>query len=243
MKKYSAILLILFFFQFSISSFSFKNESLYIDNGLYSYSKENPKIFESGLKLAELVKNQLQEEAIENPDFVLALTFPELLRYSEYSDKIETLTNYFLYRATPESEGLSIGYFQMKPIFAESIEIAIARDTELRKKYSEINFYGKKEKKSQRINRIKRLKDLRTEYTYILAFIDICSKKFSLEDEEAEVKLKLLAAAYNASFFYTRQQLELISQKNAYPFGSNSIKSKWNYAQISYDYYSATVAE
>ena len=231
---------------FHILIFLFLLQNLYSQpapNGLTSYAEQNKKIFSSGMALYNSIQQQLKSEGFNDTEFSLSIIFPELLRYSEMADEIETITNKIIYRASPESEGFSIGYFQMKPIFAESIEIAIAKNSQLKNKYPEIDFSGTKNKRTERINRINRLRDLRTEYIYIQAFIEICTEKFDLTDENEETKIKLLATAYNSGFFYTRQQLERISQKNAYPFGSDDAESKWNYAQLCYDFYSLTKAE
>ena len=242
-KKIILFSLIIFFSLYGGNLFS-QNNTTQTETGLSSYKNEFPINYSNGydlyIKLREYTKSLKLSES--NARLAFAIVFPELMRYSEFRDEIETMTNKVLYTADKDSEGLSIGVFQIKPIFAESIEQYIAKSPELKSKYPKINYYGEKTFRSNRIARIKRLKNPETEIFYVLAFIDICEKKFDLDSEPTtedlmEQKIKILATAYNSGFFYTKEQILEIAKKSAYPYGLNHPQSKWNYAQISYDFW------
>lgn len=229
MKKIAFILIQFLFFSL------FSQEA-----GLFSYAFSNPDAYKAGLELSQHLQTKISKSDYENADIGFAIVFPELMRYSEFRDDIEAMTNKILSKFSPEAEGCSIGYLQIKPIFACSIEIAIANSIELKKKYPAIDYAGTQKTGKDRKARIERLIDFNTEFEYLMAFIDICIKKFELNDVDDETKIKLLAAAYNAGFFYSREQLIGISKNNSYPYGLNNKKSKWNYSQIAFDFYQSS---
>ncbi|WP_191013789.1 hypothetical protein [Treponema zioleckii] len=210
-------------------------------NGLYSYAAENPKVFEKAQKLSDELKSQMKDFEFSKSDsqikLAVSIVFPELMRYSQFEDELETLANKLAYNAGMEAEGCSIGHFQIKPIFAEAIEIEISKNSELKLKYAMIDFKGERKSYGARSARIRRLRTRKTEFAYLFAFIDICTKKFSLEKAPVETKIKILATAYNAGFHKTRSQIEKLMKYNSYPNGFDNENSNWNYAQIAADFY------
>lgn len=243
-KKNIIIFSLIFTFVFNAANLFCQNIEQKNDTGLISYKNQFPNNYNNGYDLYTKLRDYTKNLRLSEYDakLVFSIVFPELMRYSEFRDEIETMTNKVLYTGDKDSEGLSIGVFQIKPIFAESIEQYIAKSAELKKKYSQINYYGEKAFRSNRIARLKRLKNPETEILYVLAFIDICEKKFDLDSEPTtedlmEQKIKILATAYNSGFFYTKEQILEIAKKSAYPAGLNNPQSKWNYAQISYDFW------
>ena len=246
-KKIILFSLIIFFSLCGGNLFS-QNNTTQTETGLSSYKNEFPINYSNGYDLYTKLREYTKSLKLSESDarLAFAIVFPELMRYSEFRVEIETMTNKVLYTADKDSEGLSIGVFQIKPIFAESIEQYIAKSPELKSKYPKINYYGEKTFRSNRIARIKRLKNPETEIFYVLAFIDICEKKFELDGDTSgtsnpsasmEQKIKILATAYNSGFFYSKEQILEIAKKSAYPYGLNHPQSKWNYAQISYDFW------
>ena len=67
----------------------------------------------------------------QRPSNVLPIVFPELIRYSLFRDYLETTMLERLYvKEGTSGADFSIGHFQMKPSFAEKIEIA-AKGTQM----------------------------------------------------------------------------------------------------------------
>ena len=211
--------------------------------GLSSYARVHPDVYDAALELFSDLKGQMAELGFENPEFALSIVFPELMRYSMFKDELETLATQLMYTAGPDSEGCSLGFFQMKPIFAESVEVEIAKSPELKKKYSCIDFGGDRSTFSFRSRRIRRIRELKTQCAYLYAFMDICTQKFSLGDMEPAERLCYLATAYNAGFSWTKKQLESLMEQKSYPNGSGNSRSKWNYSRISLDFYLQQTAD
>ena len=93
----------------------YRNE---IDNAVSLLVKEN-KIIN-----LELNKNERVE--------IIAIAFPEILRYNAFSDLIETTSNRLLYiNGGRTASDFSIGLFQMRPSFVEDLENYVAKSEKL----------------------------------------------------------------------------------------------------------------
>lgn len=207
------------------------------EDSLSSYAQKNKGDYEAACVLYENIKTHLEMLGYKNVELPLALVFPELMRYSRLRDEMETLYNKALATAGFDSEGCSIGYFQIKPVFAISVEREILKEPHMQSAYQKINFKGVDETRKSRLLRIQRLRNEETAFLYLCAFIEICDKKYDLSSLKTEDRLRLLATAYNSGFYWTRETLQKIAQQNSYPDGFNAPKSLWNYAQLCVDFY------
>ncbi len=210
---------------------------VYKDNGLYSYAQEHEGRFRSSMALYEDLLKILKAEGREDCDFALAIVFPEMLRYGPARNLMEFLATKLVYSLSPSFGGCTIGHFQMKAAFAETVERYITLSPRLKAKYPGIDFNGANKKLKDRSLRVGRINDLPGEVDYLYAFIDICTEKFSLEGLGEEDRLILLATAYNAGMSRTKEDLERVSLLNSYPNGFNSPRSHWNYATIALEFY------
>ncbi len=214
---------------------------LYAQSGtkteLESYAESHKKEFSHALKMTRDFAPRFKEAGFANERFALAIVFPELMRYSEFQDSIEANTTELMYSLGTKSLICSIGCFQMKPTFASHMEMLIAKDEGMRKKYAKINFYGKDDTKDSRYERIKRLRNVDYQILYLEAFIESCEKKFNLEGKPVDYKIKIISTAYNTGFSNTIEMLEERAKKCTYPEGKNNPKSKWHYWNISIDAY------
>ena len=215
--------------------------SAYRENGLYSYALENERAYRAAMALYESLTEglpKLQEgRGLKDPDFALAIVFPEMLRYSAFRNGLEYLATCFVYGLSPSFGGCTIGHFQMNAPFAETIERYVSLSPRLQSAYPSIDFAGSNRRVRDRMQRVGRINDRQGEADYLAAFIAICTEKFALDDMEAEDRLVLLATAYNAGMSRTREELEQVSVLDSYPSGLNSPKSRWNYAAIALEFY------
>ena len=86
----------------------------------------------------ELNKNERVE--------IIAIAFPEIIRYNAFSDLIEITSNRILYiNGGKTASDFSIGLFQMKPSFVEDLENYVANSEKL-EKYKNIQILNKTEK-------------------------------------------------------------------------------------------------
>lgn len=140
-------------------------------------------------------------------DFVVALVYPELVRYNQNRDLLEAAIDRLIFSVTDEINGCSIGPMQMKPGFAINIEKLVEESRELSKKYSLLAF-PPASSLTIRIDRIARLKDIEWQCLYLKAFIEICLQKYQLKQKDRLYQLEILAAAYNAGINYSIEELQ-----------------------------------
>lgn len=118
-----------------------------------------------------------------DPAFAKAIIYPELLRYSQFRDQLETIALQVLYiQLGPAYADFSIGPFQMKPSF-------VARLDELQ------------ENEPNREKRIAALTTTAGQFAYLKNFLTAMDKRYgSRRWSSTAEKLRFYAAAYNAGF-------------------------------------------
>ena len=176
-------------------------------------------------------------------DLALAVIFPELVRYSALRDKMEITLLKALYINLGETyANFSIGQFQMKPSFAETIRreapSALARRSGISFRqaveFGHISDYRK--------SIVTDLEDPKSEFLYLVAFCKIADKKyrtFRMNDKE---RVRFLATAYNYGIDKSKEEIESMSDKKF--FNTKLFKTQnYSYAEVSlfwYDNYRTT---
>jgi len=109
-----------------------------------------------------------------NPREVKAIVFPELIRYNSIQDKIETFALESLYIQEGRTyANFSIGRFQIKPSFAENIEIDVIKmfgKSELTTSLK-VSAADTAQNDEARGARLKRIKDNETQLAYVCLFL------------------------------------------------------------------------
>lgn len=145
---------------------------------------------------------------------VMAVVFPELVRYSALRDKMETTLLKALYvNLGDEYANFSVGQFQVKPSFASIIRTEFpdysGADQSIRfprpDEYDDITNFRK--------SIVVDLEDPRTEFNYIIAFFRICEKKFRTGRMSDEEKIKFCSAAYNTGIDKSADQIRSMIDK------------------------------
>jgi hypothetical protein len=164
----------------------------------------------------------------------LAIIFPELIRYSSIRDNIETAALKSLYIQYGKSYAdFSIGHFQMKPSFAEDIEKEY-----IRRRGGPVNSYDTTNCVSSRKERINRLNSTVGQVRYLCVFMKLMTRNLNLlADYGKKEGVRLMAAAYNYGFRADIKTLEEISQKQFFYTGIFASETKFNYSDISVEYY------
>ena len=195
------------------------------------YFKDNRKSdYEFALNKAKEVKETLEKQGYPYALEAAAIVFPEMIRYSAFQNEIESLINELLALTIKESSGFSIGLMQMKPEFAVKIEKIIATYPEFEKNYPSINFKGDDSSSNVRHDRILRLRQVEYQIEYLKAFIDYEIIVLNLKDENQNVKIKYLSAAYNYGIQTSRKPLENIFDWKSFPSGKRNLY--FNYQKI-----------
>jgi len=168
-----------------------------------------------------------------NPCTGLAVIFPELIRYSSIRDKIETAALQSLYiQYGKYYADFSIGYFQMKPSFAEGIE-----KEHLKYAGCGILELDTANTAAARKARIKRLSSLEGQVRYLCLFMVVMKQKLpQLSGLVKTREVVLLSAAYNHDYKAEFIELESISKKNFFFTGIIPPREKYNYSDIALDF-------
>jgi len=184
---------------------------------------------ESWMKQLSVTYNVSYPEAV-------AIIFPELIRYSSLRDKMEItlLKTLYVYHGDDYAD-FSIGQFQIKPSFAESIHknVPLLRG-KLRNQFKERTRYN--DIRKYRTSVVRDLEQPEFQFLYLIAFIKICETIYNLKDMDEDYRLKFLATAYNYSFQKSFEEVnETIGKRFFY---TKLVKSEtYSYSDISVYWY------
>lgn len=180
-----------------------------------------------------------------NGRFLQALVFPEVMRYNTLKDGIEAESLRTLYvQFGSRYSNFSVGLFQMKPSFAETVEQK-TRQLLPESLQEELQLdYTVTEAEAIRRQRVERLLDKEWQLVYLTAFTAICNRLYAAMPFTAELeRLQWYATVYNAGFDkpddYIRKK---ISQENFY-LRQGMPGKKFRYAAIVAWYYTAIASQ
>lgn len=162
-----------------------------------------------------------------------AIVFPELIRYNSLFNALEIESLKYLYvREGRYYADFSVGYFQMKPSFAEMVEedggklLDAGRLIEAGWK----NIMEAADIEISRRERVKRLSNTRQQIIYLCVFYKICQSRFQDRIFASPVeRLKFFATCYNAGYRRSYESLMAFQLKNNF--------YKYNYSSVSAYYY------
>jgi hypothetical protein len=186
-----------------------------------AYLKENDNWIRPALEKYDIPYNE-----------AVAIVFPELVRYSAISDKMEITLLKALYRNIGEGYAdFSVGQFQVKPSFAEKIRIAAQAVMGRRSKELFLGRSAFRNDYEYRVSIISDLENPKTEINYVIAFYLICKKRFSIENLDERSRIKLLSTAYNTGFW--KKQSEIISMEEKKFFNTKLFKTEnYRYSDV-----------
>ncbi len=177
-----------------------------------------------------------------DPDFALAVIFPELIRYSSIVDYVQIKGLEVLYvQYGQEYADFSVGYFQMKPSFAEKVEADLLK-LGIIKTFPVLSELQPElpDNPETRKNRILRLKDEYFQLLYLEAFLRIMESIFIVEvaDLTLAEKLGLFSTAYNTGYFKGISTISEEMRKKRFFCGFDLNTEKRSYSDISCDFFS-----
>jgi hypothetical protein len=170
--------------------------------------------------------------------FLKAVVFPELIRYSQFSDLLETHTLEWLYvEGGSKSADFSIGCFQMKPSFVETLEGLVSSDESLKEEYGFLVLNGSGS--SFRKIRLARLKNEKWQFVYLCCFLETAWKHFQLFRITGEEELlRSYCAVYNAGFGHDLNTLRKRAGIPSFPYGSRyPAADQYLYSDVAVDYF------
>ncbi|MEO6818940.1 MAG: hypothetical protein ABI204_04385 [Ginsengibacter sp.] len=170
-----------------------------------------------------------------------AIIFPELVRYNTVFDAIEINSLKYLYVSEGKDYAdFSVGYFQMKPSFAEIVEQDLAglKDTVFISRSKLGKMYNLADNEANRKERIARITSIDMQIQYLCAFYKICEQKFA--DKKffnTMEKVRIFSTSYNAGYHRTYESLQSFREKKYYHTGKLFSSQRYNYADISGYYF------
>jgi hypothetical protein len=210
----------------------------------WSQTPDYPVIFGEDWKKAEVFEKEnrswieplLIKNHISYP-LAMSVVFPEILRYSALRDKMEVSLLKTLYvNLGEEYADFSIGVFQMKPSFAETIreESTAFLGNRAGIKFKTAASYD--DIKDFRKSIIKDLEDPESQVIYLVTFIRLCEKKFDLTRFTEVSRIKFISSAYNSGIDKTMPQIMNMADKKF--FSTKIIKAEtYSYSEISIFWY------
>lgn len=171
-----------------------------------------------------------------NEKICKAIIFPELIRFSYLSDLFETVALEWVYvNGGSKAADFSIGNFQMKPSFVESMEEYVSAHGAL-KEYEYITRYDSGS--SVRAQRIERMKNIDWQIKYVSCFYEICNEKFKAETFETdEDKVKFYSTAYNSGFNQSAESVKKKFKNKYFPYGPGKDIEQYPYCDVSVFYF------
>lgn len=170
-----------------------------------------------------------------------AIVFPELVRYNTVYDAIEINTLKYLYVSEGKAYAdFSVGYFQMKPSFAQMIEedASSMLDSPILRISGLTKFKNKTDNEANRKARVNRVTNLEDQLIYLCLFYKICQVKFAkLKFTTNRDKLKFFATCYNAGYRRSYEKLVSLQSRNYFHTGKLWSNKHYNYAGICEYYY------
>lgn len=195
-------------------------------------------------KALEIITNHhtefriITEECKVSGKLVKSIVFPEIIRYNTFQNFLEKTALEMMYvDGGTNAVDFSIGYFQMKPSFIESIEKTLMEDSTLRVKYKKVTTYSKQNQKEKRQERLNRLKDINWQITYICAFSDILNEKFKNENLTTKNQVVYYSSAYNLGYQSSIKSIKNWSKTVAFPYGKDYDGKQFTYSEIAHHYY------
>ncbi|MCX6334742.1 MAG: hypothetical protein NT092_10650 [Bacteroidia bacterium] len=167
----------------------------------------------------------------------VSVVFPELVRYSALRDKMEITMLKTLYRNLGDDYAdFSIGFFQIKPSFAEKIRGEMQAFPGWRAKPVFKKRSAYKNDREYRGAIIADLENPKKEFNYIIAFLRICEKYFPLETADEGSRIKFLATAYNTGFWKSKDEIDKMSNMKFFNTKLFSTEN-YSYADVSLFWY------
>jgi hypothetical protein len=202
------------------------------------YSDLYGKEFHQAIQFYNSNKKQFEKTASKvglKSDFIFSIVAPEISQFNSVYNEVELYSLQVMYtQFGKDYSDFSVGYFQMKPSFVESIENNIKQNPKQFKDYNDLLFKDPQSKKS-RITRLERLNSLQWQLKYLAAFCAIVENRFKSNSySSTEEKLKFYAAAYNSGYNKSKEHLTNMQKKTYFP---KIAKQKFNYSEISVQFY------
>ncbi len=172
-----------------------------------------------------------------DPEIIMPVLFPEAIRYSIVSDYLETKSLELVYVYSGSTD-FSIGYFQMKPSFAENLEQSISSYPQALSKYDSLLIPDDWPPTEIRKERLERLKKLEYQVAYVNCMYDILKILHpSIFKLSKEFQIRFASTAFNHGFLSGKDEIIEYSDKAFFPMNGKNNTPRYKYSEISLYFY------
>jgi hypothetical protein len=163
--------------------------------------------------------------------FIYSLVAPEVANFSDFEDAWQMTALEILYIDYGVSyANFSVGRFQLKPSFLESIEQEVRINDKL-SYFNDLIYYKSSDEKEIRTERLKRMRYIEWQFKYLCLFYAIMELKYNdLKFSSTQDKLRFYSTALNHSYKACKEET-LKWQKVAY-FPKGFFNSKYIFCEV-----------
>jgi hypothetical protein len=162
-----------------------------------------------------------------------SIVAPEVSQYNELLDFFEVAALQRKYVADGSCD-YSVGRFQMKPGFAESMENEVRKNPALRARYGAMFAYKAQHAKGKRAERVGRLCSVEWQVRYLAVFVEVAARRTAGWGLKGNVeKLRCWATLYNAGTYLSKARVEQRQGVRQFPRGTK----EHNYSAVSVGFY------
>ncbi|MCH2046044.1 MAG: hypothetical protein MK212_18155 [Saprospiraceae bacterium] len=232
------IIFLLFFLSTLVTSNSFGQDEK-DENYAFIFGVEYTEAVNFCKTFKDIIKASAKKYDIP-PAELSAIIFPELIRYSQVSNLIETTALEYSYvNYGTEYVDFSIGRFQMKPSFIEGLEKKLKIQETWTCDFSHLLEYTSKEITAQRKERLERMNNVIWQIEYLCCFYKMIESKFINSIYwKPQSRVRFLATAYNHGYQKKDTEIMKYATKRFFPNGANyPADYQYAYANVAYDFY------
>jgi len=137
-----------------------------------------------------------------------------------------------------EYANFSVSEFQIKPSFAEMIEIDFIKKLGVKESIVnfQINATDTVRNQENRSKRLKRIKSKTGMINYLCLFWKVMNSKYPFWKNEEE-KIKFFATAYNCGYWKSHEEIKSFQSKKFFHIGLLITSTKYNYPAIAWYYF------
>lgn len=174
---------------------------------------------------------------LNDPLLAFAIVAPEIARYQQINDKLETRALELLYvNLGDDYANFSIGYFQIKPSFVEQLEHEILKSYFLEQQFSGLLIDATLSHVQRRSIRVQRLKDMHWQVQYLCCFLHYANHYFAEFDFSCKTdRLQYYASLYNSGIYTPPENIPALLQTRYFP--NFAFRPNLNYADVAVEFY------
>jgi hypothetical protein len=149
------------------------------------------------------------------------------------------LHHYYVSGGSEEAD-FSVGYFQMKPSFIESLECDIVESEELSRQFAHLLPAGHWTEEQARRFRLDNLNHIASQFHYLCAYHAIMRHRYQSDClDDTPKRLGFFASAYNFGYTHPENRIRHWMTVGAFPYGRRFNFPQDSYADVSVAIYEA----